>query len=109
MRARTPVDRALESKHLFIVHLAERLESMEIGTTPLKAVAYRVYAKRLQEAMAGFPEGPLSSKLSGLFPSIGESLAVRHFNTYGRLPGADGEAARAATDDMLLRLRGKVS
>ena len=109
MRARTPVDRALENKHLFIVHLAERLESMEVGTTPLKAVAYRVYAKRLQEALAGFPEGPLSGKLSGLFPSIGETLAVRHFNTYGRLPGADGDAARAVADQVLARLRGKVA
>lgn len=109
MRARTPVDRALESKHLFIVHLAERLESMEIGTTPLKAVAYRVYAKRLQEALAGFPEGPLSQKLSGLFPSIGETLDVRHFNTHGRLPGAEGEAARLLADRILSRLRRTVS
>lgn len=109
MRARTPVDRALENKHLFIVHLAERLESMEIGTTPLKAVAYRVYAKRLQEAMAGFPEGPLSHKLSGLFPSIGETLAVRHFNTHGCLPGSDGATAKVVADLMLQRLKRKVS
>jgi hypothetical protein len=109
MRARTPVDRALENKHLFIVHLAERLESMEIGTTPLKAVAYRVYAKRLHEAMAGFPEGPLSAKLAGLFPSIGETLAVRHFGQHGEMPGDEGRHARVVTDHLLLRMRGKVS
>ena len=104
MDAGTPIDRALESKHLYIVHLAGRLEAMELRRAPLNPIAYRVYAKRLRKATAGYPESKLVTNLSGSFPAVMEALSNRFFETHGLLPGADASSVAQAADQLFRRL-----
>ena len=42
----------LTSKRLYIADLAARLDAMESGRTPMTAVAYRLYARRLEAVVA---------------------------------------------------------
>jgi hypothetical protein len=105
MRRYRPIDPTLESKRLYIEHLAERLESMELGRTPMKAIAYRLFARRLREAMAGYPEAQLVARLSRATAAVTDALATRHFDTHGMLPAADGETVRAVADQLLRRMR----
>ena len=53
----------LRSKRLFIEDLAKRLEAMERSETRINPVAYRLYARRLREATAGYPEALLRAQL----------------------------------------------
>ena len=100
-----PLDPALESRRLYIDHLAERLEKMEHGITPMKAIAYRVFARRLREAMAGFPETQLVARLSGNRTVVTDALAMRFFDVHGRLPAPDGEAVQNAAHRLLASMR----
>jgi hypothetical protein len=105
VRRDRPIDPALESKRLYIEHLAERLESMEVGRTPMKAIAYRLFSRRLREAMAGYPEAQLVARLSRPYAAVVDALATRFFDTHGLLPAAGGEAVRAAAERVLRRMR----
>jgi len=78
---------------------------MEFGITPMKAIAYRLFARRLREAMAGFPEAHLMAKLSHHRLAVTDMLATRFFDTHGRLPAAEGEAVQIAADRLLGRVR----
>jgi len=40
----------LSGKRMYIAHLAARLESMESGRTAMDAVAYRLFARRMNAA-----------------------------------------------------------
>lgn len=103
-------DPALEGKHLFIEHLAQALEAMEAGRTPLNPVAYRLYARRLREAMAGCPEAPLAARLAGAHPVVAETLAERYFNIHGWLPPtANAEFTLLHAKALLKRLQKKPS
>ena len=104
-KAGSPTDPALRGKHFFIEHLAQRLEAMERGAEPMKAVAYRLYARRLREAMAGYPEARLAESLAHAHPAVAEALAVRHFDTHGVLPGAQAGAVLKAARSALERMR----
>lgn len=105
MKARIPQEPALQGKHLFIEHLAQQLEAMEQGRAPMRPVAYRLYARRLREAMAGYPEARLAAGLGGSHPAVAEALAVRFFDTHGFLPGTGKRAARSLAEQVLARLR----
>jgi hypothetical protein len=100
-----PLDPALETRRLYIEHLAERLEQMERGIAPMKAIAYRLFARRLREAMAGFPEAQLVARLSRNRTVVTDALAIRFFDVHGRLPAPDGEAAQGAADRLFVRMR----
>jgi hypothetical protein len=100
-----PLDPALETRRLYIEHLAGRLEQMELGATPMKAIAYRLFARRLREAMAGFPETHLIEGLSRQSSVVTDALAVRFFDVHGWLPAPEGEAVRSAADLLLCRVR----
>ena len=104
MPSRSTVDPSLQSKHLFISHLAARLDAMERGALPLTAAAYRLYARRLREATAGYPEAQLVARLGKRHPVIVETSDNRHFDTYGHLPGPAGLQARAAAEALFERL-----
>jgi len=50
-------------KQLYIAHLAARLEAMERTPRKLNAFSYRLWSRRLREAMAGCPEPLLARGL----------------------------------------------
>ena len=100
----TPTDLP-RSRQLYIAHLAQRLEAMERGRARLDAVAYRLWSRRLREAMAGCPEPLLARGLAVSHPSVAQALEQRFFNTHGMLPGPAGKTARKAADRLLKRLR----
>lgn len=80
------------ARQLYIAHLAHRLEKMELGRTPLDPVAYRLWSRRLREALAGCPEPAVARGLAVTLPGVAEALEQRHFDTHGRLPGPIGLA-----------------
>lgn len=105
MKARLPQEPALQGKHLFIEHLAGQLEAMEQGRAPMKAVAYRLFSRRLREAMAGYPEARLAASLAGPHPAVADALAVRFFDTHGFLPGPRALSARTIAAEAFERMR----
>jgi len=92
-------------KQLYIAHLAARIEAMERRTVKLNPFSYRLWTRRLREAMAGCPEPLLANGLAISHPSVAQALEQRYFNTHGVLPGPDGKAARHAANQLLRRLR----
>ena len=94
-----------ESKQLFIQHLAERLEQMDCGAVRVQPIAYRLYARRLREALADYPPGRQQVELARRYPAVAEALATRHFNAHGWLPGSHAGHARAITELALVRMR----
>ncbi len=105
MPTKKPVDPALETKHLFIAHLAERLQAMERGHAPLQPRAYRLCARRLREAMAGYPESQLTARLAGSHPAVAELLANRSFDSHGVLQGLHWQKVHRLARQALLRMR----
>ncbi len=93
-----------EIKQLFIQHLAERMEQMECKAVAMQPVAYRLYARRLREALAGYPSGR-GSALGQRYTAVAEALASRHFDSHGWLPGSDAVHARAIAELALIRMR----
>lgn len=100
------IDPALEGKHLYIEHLAQGLEAMASGRQRLNPVAYRLFARRLREAMAGYPEAQLVAGLARRHAVVAETLADRHFDNHGRLPGPQGPALQRQAGEILARLGG---
>ena len=92
-------------KQLYIAHLAARLDAMERTPRKLNAFSYRLWSRRLHEAMAGCPEPLLTRGLAVSHPSVAQALEQRFFNTHGMLPGPAGQTARKAADRLLKRLR----
>ena len=92
-------------KHLFIQHLAERLEQMECAAVPMQPIAYRLYSRRLREAHAGAPGSGLRGPLAQRYTAVSEALASRHFDSHGWLPGGNAVHARAIAELVLIRMR----
>ena len=92
-------------KQLFIQHLAERLEQMETAAVPMQPIAYRLYARRLREALAGHPSGRAGTPLAQRYTAVSEALASRHFDSHGWLPGSDAVHARAIAELAMIRMR----
>ncbi|MEO7339102.1 MAG: hypothetical protein ABIV63_21205 [Caldimonas sp.] len=93
-----------DSRHLYIAHLATRLDAIESGTGRLNPVIYRLWSRRLREAMAGHAEPTLAKSMARLHPSVAHALEQRFFNMHGVLPGAAGQAARLVADALFCRL-----
>jgi hypothetical protein len=100
-----PIDPTLESRRLYIEHLAQRLEQMELGIAPMKSIAYRLFARRLRQAMAGFPEAQLIATLSRKSSAVSDALAMRFFDVHGWLPTPEGQAVRDLADLLLAPMR----
>jgi hypothetical protein len=99
----TPTDLP-RSRQLYIAHLAHRLDAMEHGRVRLDPVAYRLWSRRLREALAGCPEPVLARGLAVTHRSVLEALEQRHFDTFGALPGVRGRAAAHVADRLFAGL-----
>ena len=94
----------LSGKRMYIAHLAARLESMESGRTAMDAVAYRLFAKRMNKAMDDYPAALLAAQLGRACPSVVDALEQRRFVAAGSLPGTPGRQARGVATALLRRL-----
>lgn len=98
-------DATLQSRLLYIGHLAQALQAKETGRITLCPTAYRLCAKRLREATAGVPETHLAQTLGASYSVISDALENRYFETRGYLPGPGGKAIKRTVDTALGRMR----
>jgi hypothetical protein len=82
----------MDSKQLFIQHLAGELQAMEVGRVPMDALRYRVHAKMLRRALAGVATPALMARQGGAHPQVVHALANRFFEDTGHLPQPDASA-----------------
>lgn len=94
----------LLSKRLHLSFLARRLEGLERSGPAANPVAYRLFARRLHQAMAGYPPGALAAQLGADHPAVLDALACRHFDDHRRFPGGAGQRACQAADALLRRV-----
>jgi hypothetical protein len=94
----------LSGKRLYIADLAARLEAMENGATPVNAIAYRLFARRMQAAMDGYPSALLAAQLGRSHPAVLHAIESRQFEADGALTGARGKRAQVATAALLRHL-----
>ncbi|MCY7315945.1 MAG: hypothetical protein LH480_10075 [Rubrivivax sp.] len=97
----------LYAKRLYVTDLAVRLEAMEtIKSTGarINATAYRLFARRLHKALAGYPEAVLAREVGGGHSSVREALAMRRFDVHGCFDGPAATAAQSVCDALLWRL-----
>jgi hypothetical protein len=90
---RLPPDH-LHTQGLYIAHLAQRVEALERCAAP-PPVAYRLFTRRLQSALAGYPE-VLAARLGSQLPCVLHAVAQRHFDDHGAFSGAAAARARQA-------------
>jgi hypothetical protein len=94
----------LADKRLYIADLVRRIAEMELGAAPMHALAYRVVAKRLHQAAAGFPEAALAGTFGRFNPQVAEVLENRHFDVYGLLPGSRARDCQALAYELFISL-----
>ncbi len=94
----------LSSKRLYIADLAERMEAMEHGRIAMNALAYRLYARRMRTAMAGYPAGLLAAQLGRGHPSVLHAIEQRQFEIDGFLSGHRGRKAYVLARALLRHL-----
>ncbi|MDQ6628776.1 MAG: hypothetical protein M3Z29_10060 [Pseudomonadota bacterium] len=94
----------LLGKRLYIADLAERLESMESGRTAMSAVAYRLYARRLNDAVAAYPPALLAAQLGRAWPSVVHALEQPRFADKGGVVRGRGPRVGAMTRALVGRL-----
>ncbi len=94
----------LSGKRLYIADLATRLEAMESGRTPMNALAYRLYVRRMGTAMEGYPPGLLAAQLGRAYPSVMQAIEHRKFETCGAMSGERGRSAQVVATALLSHL-----
>ncbi len=94
----------LTAHALYLADLAERLASMESGRRPMNPLAYRLHARRLKSALAGYPEAQVNRELGRHHAVIAHVLEMRHFDEHGVLRGPGAEAAAAVALSFLSQL-----
>jgi hypothetical protein len=94
----------LSSKRLYIADLAARMEAMEDGLAPMNALAYRLYARRMRTAMAGYPPGLLAAQLGRGYPSVMQAIEQRQFEIDGFMSGHRGRKAFVAARALMRHL-----
>jgi hypothetical protein len=97
----------LSGKRLYIADLAVRLEQMESGRTPMNAIAYRLYARRMATAMDGYPPGLLAAQLGRTHPAVLHAIEQRRFVVDGAIGGPRAEKAQRAARALLWELGGR--
>ena len=97
----------MDSKQLFIEHLASELQAMEVGRVPMNALRYRVHAKMLRKALVGCPTPTLMMRQGGAHPQVVHALANRFFEETGHLlqPNATAHKARSLLERTLAQCR----
>ncbi len=96
----------LSSKRLYIADLAARIEAMESGHAAMNALAYRLYARRMRAAMAGYPPGLLAAQLGRGHPSVLHAIEQRQFEIDGFVSGHHGRKAFVVARALLRHLNG---
>ncbi len=97
----------MDSKQLFIEHLAGELQAMEVGRVPMNPLRYRVHAKMLRKALIGCPAPLLMARPGGAHPQVIHALANRFFEDTGHLlsPNATAHKARSLLERTLAHCR----
>jgi hypothetical protein len=101
----TALSPRLTSKRLYIADLAARLDAMESGRTPMNAVAYRLYARRLEAVVAKYPAELLAIQLGASHPAVTHAIEQQQFETDGMLVGRGSGRALVRAATLLRRLR----
>jgi hypothetical protein len=98
---------AMDSKQLFIEHLAGELQAMEVGRVPMNALRYRVHAKMLRKALLGATTPQLLERQGGAHPQVVHALSNRFFEETGHLlqPNATAHKARSLLERTLASCR----
>ena len=98
---------AMDSKQLFIEHLAGELQAMEVGRVPMNALRYRVHAKMLRKALQGSATPALLERQGGAHPQVVHELSNRFFEETGHLlqPNATAHKARSLLERTLAGCR----
>ncbi len=94
----------IADRRLYITDLLHRLIDMELGAVNMSPLAYRVLARRLQQAAAGFPEGALAGNFGPFNPMLALALENRHFDEHGQLRGPRGPSCRKQARALFRRL-----
>jgi hypothetical protein len=97
----------MDSKQLFIEHLAGELQAMEVGRVPMNALRYRVHAKMLRKALIGCAAPSLLERQGGAHPQVVHALSNRFFEDTGHLlqPTATGHMARSLLERTMAQCR----
>ena len=97
----------MDSKQLFIEHLAGELQAMEVGRVPMNALRYRVHAKMLRKALVGASTPALLERQGGAHPQVVHALSNRFFEDTGHLlqPNATAHKARSLLERTLAQCR----
>ena len=86
---------------------AARLELMESGRTPMNAIAYRLYARRMATAIDGYPPALLAAQLGRMHPAVLHAIEQRRFEVDGVLGGRGAETSKRAACALLRQLSGR--
>ena len=81
------------ARSLYLADLADKLVMFETGRVRMDARAYRLFARRLSQALAGLPDGAVHRQ-HGAHAAVVEALEGRYFTVHGRL--SRGTAAASA-------------
>jgi hypothetical protein len=79
------------SRVLYLIDLAEHLQRMESGHERLDPVAYRLFARRLRQALAGCSAAELPAAVKQPLV-LREAVADRYFDEHGCFAGASSAA-----------------
>ncbi len=94
----------IADRRLYITDLLHRLADMELGAVRMSPLTYRVLARRLTQAAAGFPEATLAGQFGPLNPMVALVMENRHFEDHGQLRGARGPSCRKHARALFRRL-----
>ena len=97
----------MDSKQLFIEHLAGELQAMEVGRVPMNALRYRVHAKMLRKALLDASTPSLLERQGGAHPQVVHALSNRFFEETGHLlqPNATAHKARSVLERTMASCR----
>ena len=94
----------LGNRHLHIAHLARRLTDMGHARVVVDPVGYRMMARRIRQAMAGFGDASLFGTCGAGSQQVDELLEKRRFDELGVLRALRGSACRAQADALFAAL-----
>ncbi len=92
---------------LYVLDVAQKLHEMESGGVRLDPVAYKLFARRLKQALAGCSARDLPGNVSQA-PALREAMADRYFVEHGHFMNeqAAADLSWQVIDRVQDRLRG---